>query len=141
MGKMDGRNGPPAHLGFHTNHFFCDYNNLKIFSLRYLQNETDLPVTPPDGSMILTPNMVSTLNFSNDPKKSKQEQANVSSQLKEGKIFNIGVTEQNVHKIKLPALQKRKLQKSTCSLDNRKLVAINLLKRFNCCLLLSTGGK
>lgn len=73
--------------------------------------------------MILTPNMVSNLNFPNETKKTRQE-FNVPSQLKEGKIFNIGVKE---HKIKLPALEstkllpKRKLQKSTSSLDNRKL--------------------
>lgn len=87
-----------------------------------MQNETDLPATPPDNNMILTPNMVSNLNFPNDTKKAKESK--MPLQQKEGKIFNIGVREQNVHKIKLPALdsarilQKKKLQKSSCSLDN-----------------------
>lgn len=86
-----------------------------------MQNETDLPATPPDNnSMILTPNMVSSLNFSCENKKSNKQEFTVPAQLKEGKIFNIGVKE---HKIKLPALEtlpKRKLQKSACSLDNCK---------------------
>lgn len=84
-----------------------------FFSLRYLQNETDLPATPPENNAVLTPNMVSSLNFPNESKNVKQEH-NVPTQ---GKIFNIGVKE---HKIKLPALdlQKRILQKSSCSLDN-----------------------
>lgn len=98
------------------------------FSLRYLQNETDLPNTPPESNTIFTPKMVSSLNFpGSSSKKVKQEHADVASQGKEGKIFNIGVKEPNVHNIKLPALesskplQKRKMQIGVSSLDNCKL--------------------
>lgn len=70
------------------------------------------------------PQLISSLN---NEKKSTENTRSFGVQHKESKIFNIGVKELNINKIKLPALetsksllQKRKLQKSTYSLDNCK---------------------
>ncbi|XP_050309639.1 armadillo repeat-containing protein 2 isoform X2 [Anthonomus grandis grandis] len=92
------------------------------FSLRYLQNETDLPVTPPDkSSNLFTPHHVS--KHPPTPRIDELRTHNRSSSLGElnGSIFNIGVKE--TCKIRLPSLDNRLLQKrktfqNTSSLDN-----------------------
>ncbi|KAJ8918425.1 hypothetical protein NQ315_008122 [Exocentrus adspersus] len=91
------------------------------FSLRYLQNETNLPSTPPDSNLVLVPNMVTKPKTS----ASKLSAHHRSSSLSEinDKIFNIPVKD-ITHKVKLPSLdscrplQKRKIFKNTTSLDN-----------------------
>lgn len=87
--------------------------------MRYLQTETDYPITPPENDTVLTPNAVSSLNFNRERKSNVREDQKFTTGTKESKIFNIGVREYNMHKIKLPALdisnktlQTRKLQKA-----------------------------
>lgn len=107
-----------------------------------MQSETDFPVTPPENNTALTPNTVSSLNFGKSAYKNEQK---FTTSAKESKIFNIGVKELNVQKIKLPALdvtnktaQNRKLQKNTYSLDNCKFlmkligVILFVVKFFKC---------
>ncbi|ERL91825.1 armadillo repeat-containing protein 2 isoform X1 [Dendroctonus ponderosae] len=89
------------------------------FSLRYLQNETDLPVTPPDNRIFTT----HVSKHPSTPKIDELKKYNRSNSLTElnGNIFNIGVKEPC--KIRLPSLdnkplQKRKIFNNTTSLDN-----------------------
>ncbi|XP_028133893.2 armadillo repeat-containing protein 2 [Diabrotica virgifera virgifera] len=95
------------------------------FSLRYLQNETDLPTTPPDSTNLLTPNLITSRTLIPPPRnhqnKFHHQRSNSVSEIND-QIFNIAVKDQ-LHKIKLPSLdtcrplQKRKVFKNT-SLDN-----------------------
>ncbi|KAG5874097.1 hypothetical protein JTB14_005894 [Gonioctena quinquepunctata] len=95
------------------------------FSLRYLQNETELPMTPPENNMILSPNMIASKTPSVPPKITHKIQHQRSNSLSEinDKIFNIAVKD-SLHKVKLPSLdscrplQKRKIFKNATSLDN-----------------------
>ncbi|KAF2880199.1 hypothetical protein ILUMI_26000 [Ignelater luminosus] len=99
------------------------------FSLRYLQTEADLSV-PSETSVPATPKIVSSLNFgsksAHTTKKKilKTQRSNSVSSVGEDKIFDLGVSNPAIHKIKLPSLetlkplQKKKLYKNTYSLDN-----------------------
>jgi hypothetical protein len=102
-----------------------------IFSLRYLQNEADIPVGVPDSNMILSPHMLTstakTSTTKTTPKSGLVKQrSNSLSEINDNKIFNIGVKELSLNKVKLPSLdhlrplQKRKVFKNTSSLDNRE---------------------
>jgi hypothetical protein len=101
------------------------------FSLRYLQNEADIPVGVPDSNMILSPHMLTstakTSTTKTTPKSGLVKQrSNSLSEINDNKIFNIGVKELSLNKVKLPSLdhlrplQKRKVFKNTSSLDNRE---------------------
>lgn len=82
------------------------------FSLRYLQNEAEVP-----GEVIRSP-------------LSKHQRSNSLSEISDNKIFNIGIREVGLNKVKLPSLdhvrplQKRKLFNNTTSLDNCKYYTI-----------------
>ncbi|XP_074039648.1 armadillo repeat-containing protein 2 isoform X2 [Leptinotarsa decemlineata] len=94
------------------------------FSLRYLQNETELPTTPSDSNMILSPNMITSKPVVSSQKidSFQHQRSNSLSEIND-KIFNIAVKD-SLHKVKLPSLdpcrplQKRKIFKNTTSLDN-----------------------
>lgn len=97
-----------------------------IFSLRYLQNESDLPSTPPDCNMLISPNLVTsktTLQPTSSKPIIKHQRSNSLSEINDT-IFNIPLKDP-LHKVKLPSLdqcrplQKRKIYKNI-SLDNRK---------------------
>ncbi|XP_057664414.1 armadillo repeat-containing protein 2 [Diorhabda carinulata] len=95
------------------------------FSLQYLQNETDLPTTPPDSTSLLTPNLITSRTLITPPKNPNKVvnhmRSNSVSEIND-QIFNIAVKD-SLHKIKLPSLDnckplpKRKIFKNT-SLDN-----------------------
>ncbi|CAG9771352.1 unnamed protein product [Ceutorhynchus assimilis] len=92
------------------------------FSLRYLQNETDLPITPPDNSGVFGPSTYVSRHPAT-PRITELKRHNRSNSVTElnGAIFNIGLKESC--KVKLPSLsnrplQKRKLFNTTTSLDN-----------------------
>ncbi|CAH1117951.1 unnamed protein product [Phaedon cochleariae] len=97
------------------------------FSLRYLQNETELPNTPQDN-ILFPPNMVTSKTLISPPKSSKisnklqHQRSNSLSEINDT-IFNISIKDP-LHKVKLPSLdpnrplQKRKIFKNTTSLDN-----------------------
>lgn len=98
-----------------------------FFSLRYLENETDLPITPPDSNMLLSSNLITSktlLQLSSSKSTVKHQRSNSLSEINE-KIFNIPLKDP-LHKVRLPfldqcrPLQKRKIFKNI-SLDNRKL--------------------
>ncbi|XP_049822564.1 armadillo repeat-containing protein 2 isoform X2 [Aethina tumida] len=92
------------------------------FSLRYLQNETDLPQTPPDNT-ILSPSMLvkqTPLQHPQIAPPQKHQRSNSLSEINDS-IFNIGVKE-SLHKVKLPSLDKLSSKKklfrnNTTSLD------------------------
>ncbi|CAH0557514.1 unnamed protein product [Brassicogethes aeneus] len=94
------------------------------FSLRYLQNETDLPTTPPETSL-LSPSSLKSQTQKPPSYQAPTTRHHRSSSLSEinESIFNIGVKE-SLHTVKLPSLEskpltKRKLfKKSNTSLDN-----------------------
>ncbi|RZB39285.1 armadillo repeat-containing protein 2 [Asbolus verrucosus] len=97
------------------------------FSLRYLQNEAEIPGNIPDTNMILSPHMLSTARSPTKmtPKSGiVKQRSNSLSEINDNKIFNIGVKEISLSKVKLPSLdhlkplQKRKVFKNTTSLDN-----------------------
>lgn len=92
-----------------------------IFSLRYLQNETDLSISNlQEPSMILSPSMLVTSTTSQESVTSRQR-SNSVSEMNEDKIFNIGIKDLPMRKVKLPSLErplpKRKLFKKN-SLEN-----------------------
>ncbi|CAG9859619.1 unnamed protein product [Phyllotreta striolata] len=86
------------------------------FSLRYLQNETDIPTTPPDHNNLLSPNLISSKSAQIAEETPGESLCEIND-----KIFNIAVKDPP-HKVKLPSLdtnrplQKRKILKNT-SLD------------------------
>ncbi|GJQ70464.1 hypothetical protein Trydic_g22876 [Trypoxylus dichotomus] len=102
------------------------------FSLKYLQNESELsiPLSTPEDSDEVTPRRINaTIYTANFNQKSKETIKNIRqrsssiSEINENKIFNVGVKELNIQKIKLPTLDslkpiKKKLLKNTFSLDN-----------------------
>nr|CAH7759819.1 unnamed protein product [Callosobruchus chinensis] len=96
------------------------------FSLRYLQNETDLPQTPPDNSLLACSTMVTSKSLipsaKSRSKTSKHQRSNSLTEINDT-IFNIAVKDPSQHKMKLPSLgcrplQKRKVFLNTTSLDN-----------------------
>ncbi|KRT79515.1 hypothetical protein AMK59_8475 [Oryctes borbonicus] len=103
------------------------------FSLKYLQNESELSIpisTPEDGNEV-TPKRINAgvraTSFKQHPKESAKnirQRSGSIAEINEDKIFNVGVKELNIQKIKLPTLDslkpisKRKLLKNTFSLDN-----------------------
>ncbi|XP_044752199.1 armadillo repeat-containing protein 2 isoform X2 [Coccinella septempunctata] len=93
------------------------------FSLRYLQNETDLPTNNlPETNMILSPSMLATAARSSEGEAfSLRHRSNSVSEINDDKIFNIGVKDLPMRKVRLPSLErpfpKRKLFKKN-SLDN-----------------------
>lgn len=110
-------------------------NTFNPSSLRYLQKETEISFpTSPDGN-IVSPEAVSNVTKNKfTPIFSKTKRSQSISEISENEIFNLGVKEVSVHKMKLPSLellkplQKKKHYKNTYSLDNRKyLVNIFLL--------------
>lgn len=82
------------------------------FSLRYLQNEAEIPSGAPTEA---TRSSIT-----------KHQRSNSLSEISDNKIFNIGIREVGLNKVKLPSLdhvrplQKRKLFSNTTSLDNCK---------------------
>ncbi|KAJ3654800.1 hypothetical protein Zmor_013962 [Zophobas morio] len=100
------------------------------FSLRYLQNEAEIPTNIHDSNMILSPQMLTSTAKINSgtntiPKSGiVKQRSNSLSEITDNKIFNIGIKEVCLNKVKLPSLdhlkplQKRKLFKNTTSLDN-----------------------
>ncbi|CAH2005835.1 unnamed protein product [Acanthoscelides obtectus] len=98
------------------------------FSLRYLQNETDLPQTPPDNSLLACSTMVTSKSLipsaKGRSKSLKHQRSNSLTEINDT-IFNIAVKDPAQHKMKLPSLgttcrplQKRKVFLNTTSLDN-----------------------
>ncbi|KAK9869486.1 hypothetical protein WA026_003240 [Henosepilachna vigintioctopunctata] len=92
------------------------------FSLRYLQNETDLPTNNNhDSNMLLSPSMLTATPKNESFIFGLRQRSNSISEINDCKIFNIGVKDLPVRKIKLPSLerplQKRKLFKKN-SLSN-----------------------
>ncbi|CAH2004339.1 unnamed protein product [Acanthoscelides obtectus] len=97
-------------------------------SLRYLQNETDLPQTPPDNSLLACSTMVTSKSLipsaKGRSKSLKHQRSNSLTEINDT-IFNIAVKDPAQHKMKLPSLgttcrplQKRKVFLNTTSLDN-----------------------
>ncbi|KAJ8975565.1 hypothetical protein NQ317_000249 [Molorchus minor] len=131
MALLQSRNQVPTSLrrdtlnkNFHMPLDTCWESIVNMPSLRYLQNETDLPTTPPDNNMVLTPNMITkklTPRTKIINKPIKHQRSNSLSEINDT-IFNIAIKES--HKVKLPSLeqcrplQKRKIFKTTTSLDN-----------------------
>ncbi|KAJ8929682.1 hypothetical protein NQ314_017609 [Rhamnusium bicolor] len=114
---------PPAIKPLQTQRPYTPRDKERLL-LRYLQNETELPNTPPDNNLVLTPNMIAKpfvppTKIIN--KTLKHQRSNSLSEIND-KIFNIAV--KDAHKVKLPSLdpcrplQKRKIFKNTSSLDN-----------------------
>ncbi|KYB28497.1 armadillo repeat-containing protein 2 isoform X2 [Tribolium castaneum] len=93
------------------------------FSLRYLQNEAEIPPNVPESNMILSPHMLSSASKTNTRPIFTKQRSNSLSEVNDNKIFNIGFKEISLNKVKLPSLdhmkplQKRKIFKNT-SLDN-----------------------
>lgn len=95
------------------------------FSLRYLQNEPDLPSTPPESKLYIPSPYVS--KQPSTPRIDELKKYSRSTSLTElnGNIFKIGIKEPC--KLRLPSLENRPLQKrkifnNTTSLDNRKKI-------------------
>ncbi|XP_045470779.1 armadillo repeat-containing protein 2 isoform X2 [Harmonia axyridis] len=93
------------------------------FSLRYLQNESDLPTNNlQETNMILSPSMLAaSTRLSEDASSSIRHRSNSVSEINDDKIFNIGLKDLPMRKVRLPSLErplpKRKLFKKN-SLDN-----------------------
>lgn len=100
------------------------------FSLRYLQNEPELPSTPPESKLYIPASYVS--KQPSTPRIDELKKYSRSTSLTElnGSIFKIGIKEPG--KVRLPSLENRPLQKrkifnNTTSLDNRKCIKITYL--------------
>lgn len=115
---------------------------MPIFSLRYLQtqNELVIPISTPEDGDEVTPKRIASMQQANssyqkakDCNKNVTYRTNSISEISENKIFNVGVKELNVQKIKLPTLDslkslpKKKLFKNTFSLDNCEYYFIHII--------------
>lgn len=113
------------------NRLFLEDKIKLCFSLRYLQNEaSEIPSAQIESDMILTPTMLIQNNYSltKTPGNPMKQRSNSLTEITDNKIFNIGIKEPYLPKVKLPSLdhvrplQKRKIYKNTVSLDNCKTI-------------------